>query len=126
MTQLLAIAAGGALGAVMRHGVNQAALIWLGLSFPWGTMLVNIAGSFAMGLLVASFAHVWDVSQTMRLFLTVGILGGFTTFSAFSLDSLLLLQKGQTLAAIFYIVGSVILSLAALALGMLLIRMLPA
>lgn len=125
MIPVLAVAAGGALGAVLRHGINQAALAF-GLSFPWGTMAINVTGSLAMGLLIGTFAQFWDASQTLRLFLTVGILGGFTTFSAFSLDSVLLLQKGQTLAAVFYIVASVILSLAALAGGMMLIRMMPA
>jgi len=115
MIQILAVAAGGALG-----------VLTAGLGFPWGTMIVNVVGSFIMGLLVAFFTQNAEISQTTRLFLTVGILGGFTTFSAFSLDSVLLLQKGQTLAAVFYIVASVILSLAALAGGMMLIRMMPA
>lgn len=123
MMQLIAVAAGGAIGAVCRYSVG---LLAANLVFPWGTMIVNIAGSFLMGLLMAAFAQVWDASQATRLFLTVGILGGFTTFSAFSLDSILLLEKGQTLAAVFYIVASVILSLGALALGMMLIRMIQA
>lgn len=123
MMQLIAVAAGGAIGAVCRYSVG---LLTANLTFPWGTMIVNIAGSFLMGLLMAAFAQVWDASQATRLFLTVGILGGFTTFSAFSLDSILLLEKGQTLAAVFYIVASVILSLGALALGMMLIRMIQA
>ncbi len=123
MIQILAVAAGGALGSVCRYGIG---VLTAGLGFPWGTMIVNVVGSFIMGLLVAFFTQNAEISQTTRLFLTVGILGGFTTFSAFSLDSVLLLQKGQTLAAVFYIVASVILSLAALAGGMMLIRMMPA
>lgn len=79
-----------------------------------------------MGLLAGAFAHFWDVSQTARLFLTVGVMGGFTTFSAFSLDSILLIQKGQIFAAGFYILISVLLSLAGLASGMMLMRIVSA
>lgn len=125
MIQWIAVAAGGALGATLRHAVNQIALQALGADFPWGTLAVNILGSFIMGVFVGAFALFWDASQTLRLFLTVGILGGFTTFSAFSLDSVLLLQKGQIVEAAFYILASVILSLGGLMAGMMLIRMVP-
>lgn len=125
MMNWVAIAAGGAVGAVMRHSVNQISLHLLGAGFPWGTMTVNIAGSLALGLLAGAFASFGDVSQTMRLFLTVGVMGGFTTFSAFSLDAVLMLQKGQMAEACFYILASVILSLAALGAGLMLVRMLP-
>jgi CrcB protein len=126
MMPWMAVAAGGALGAVLRHGVNQLMLQVAGANFPWGTLTVNVAGSLVMGFLIGAFAHLWDASQTLRLFLTVGILGGFTTFSAFSLDSVLLLQKGQIFEAISYILCSVLLSLGGLALGMMLIRMVSA
>ena len=120
------MAAGGALGATLRHAVNQIALQALGADFPWGTLAVNILGSFIMGVFVGAFALFWDASQTLRLFLTVGVLGGFTTFSAFSLDSVLLLQRGQLIEAVSYILGSVILSLGGLVAGMMLVRMVPA
>jgi len=126
MIQWIAVAAGGALGATLRHAVNQIALQALGADFPWGTLAVNILGSFIMGVFVGAFALFWDASQTLRLFLTVGVLGGFTTFSAFSLDSVLLLQRGQVIEAVSYILGSVILSLGGLVAGMMLVRMVPA
>lgn len=126
MIQWIAVAAGGALGATLRHAVNQIALQALGADFPWGTLAVNILGSFIMGVFVGAFALFWDASQTLRLFLTVGVLGGFTTFSAFSLDSVVLLQRGQVIDAVSYILGSVILSLGGLVAGMMLVRMVPA
>lgn len=126
MIQWIAVAAGGAVGATLRHAVNQIAVHFWGADFPWGTLAVNILGSFIMGVFVGAFALFWDVSQTMRLFLTVGVLGGFTTFSAFSLDSVLLLQRGQMIEAVSYILGSVILSLGGLVAGMMLVRMVPA
>lgn len=126
MIQWIAVAAGGALGATLRHAVNQIALQALGADFPWGTLAVNILGSFIMGVFVGAFALFWDASQTLRLFLTVGVLGGFTTFSAFSLDSVLLLQRGQVIDAVSYILGSVILSLGGLVAGMMLVRMVSA
>lgn len=123
MMNLMAIAAGGAVGALLRHGINMLAA---GQLFPWGTLFVNIAGSLCMGLLVGAFAGFWDVSQTTKLFLTVGLLGAFTTFSAFSLDAVLMLQKGQIILGLSYILTSVICSLGALALGLFLVRMIPA
>lgn len=126
MIQWIAVAAGGGLGATLRHAVNQIALQALGADFPWGTLAVNILGSFIMGVFVGAFALFWDASQTLRLFLTVGVLGGFTTFSAFSLDSVLLLQRGQLIEAVSYILGSVILSLGGLVAGMMLVRMVSA
>lgn len=125
MIQWIAVAAGGAVGATLRHAVNQIAVHALGSGFPWGTLAINVAGSLIMGAFVGAFALFWDASQTFRLFLTVGVLGGFTTFSAFSLDSVLLLQKGQMAEAAFYILASVILSLGGLVAGMMLVRMVP-
>lgn len=126
MMPWIVVAAGGAVGATLRHGVNQIALQAMGPDFPWGTLAVNVFGSFMMGMLVGAFAHFWDASQTLRLFLTVGVLGGFTTFSAFSLDSILMLQKGQMVEAMLYILASVFLSLGGLFAGMMLMRILPA
>jgi CrcB protein len=109
---------GGGLGAALRHGVNRAALALFGPSIPAGTLIVNIVGSLAMGLLIGTLAAVpGGTSQHMRLFLATGVLGGFTTFSAFSLDALTLWERGQPAAAFAYVVATVTLSLAAIAAG---------
>ena len=109
---------GGGLGAAARHGVNRAGLALFGPDFPWGTMVVNIVGSLAMGLLVALLAaQPGGASNNLRLFLATGVLGGFTTFSAFSLDALTLWERGQGGAALAYVVASVLLSLSAVGAG---------
>jgi CrcB protein len=114
---------GGGLGAALRHGVNRAALALFGPAIPAGTIIVNVVGSLAMGLLVGILAAVpGGTSQNLRLFVATGVLGGFTTFSAFSLDALTLWERGQSAAAIAYVVGSVALSLAAIAAGFLISR----
>ncbi len=113
---------GAGIGGVMRHAVNLLALRWLGPSFPFGTLTVNLVGSLAMGLLAGYFALRHDPGQAWRLFLTTGILGGFTTFSAFSLDVAVLYQRGDLASAALYLALSVGLSLAALFLGMALAR----
>lgn len=122
MPLILAIACGGGLGAVLRHFLNNAVTAWLGAGFPWGIFAINVLGSFAMGVLVALFAHVWELPQEMKAFLTVGILGGFTTFSTFSLDVVTLIERGATGAAALYAGGSVVLAVAALYAGMILVR----
>jgi CrcB protein len=94
----------------------------LGVNFPWGTLAVNVVGGLVMGLLVGVMAQAWSVSPAIRAFLTVGVLGGFTTFSAFSLETVLLLQRGDILAALAYIASSVILSVGAVWCGLRLIR----
>lgn len=127
MNMILAIAAGGALGSVSRHFAGKATLAAFGLSFPYGTMLVNIAGSLLMGLCVAAFAHHGEqFSPEMKAFLTVGFLGGFTTFSAFSLDAMALWERGDILPAALYVGLSVVVSFAALFGGMVLMRSLNA
>ncbi|HUP67746.1 MAG TPA: fluoride efflux transporter CrcB [Sphingomicrobium sp.] len=113
---------GAGIGGAMRHGVNVGAGRMLGLDFPYGTLIVNIAGSFLMGVLAGYFAFRPGIAQHMRLFLTTGILGGFTTFSAFSLDTALLMERHAYGAAAGYVVGSVAASLAALFLGLGLFR----
>lgn len=118
----LLVFAGGGIGAALRHGVNRAALAALGSSFPFGTLFVNVAGSFAMGVLAALFLAKGIGDQGLRLFLTTGILGGFTTFSAFSLDAILLWERGAWTALAIYLAGSVTLSIAALAVGMVAVR----
>jgi fluoride exporter len=110
---------GAGLGGSLRHGVNVWAVRAFGYGFPFGTMVVNVLGSFVMGLLVGFFAfRAGLVPQHARLFLTTGVLGGFTTFSAFSLDAALLFERHSYSMAMGYIVGSVFLSLAGLFLGL--------
>lgn len=120
----LLVFAGGGLGAALRHGVNVLCLRLLGPAFPYATMLENILGSLAMGLLAGYFAFKGDASQSVRLFLTTGLLGGFTTFSAFSLDAVLLYERGELGAAAVYVAGSVILSIFGLLAGLTLVRIL--
>jgi CrcB protein len=110
---------GAGIGGALRHGVNVWAVRAFGFGFPFGTVIVNILGSFVMGLLVGFFAcRAGLVPQHMRLFLTTGVLGGFTTFSAFSLDAALLFERHSYSMAMSYIVGSVFASLVALFLGL--------
>ncbi len=115
---------GGGIGAALRHGVNVAVARWLGTGFPWHTLAVNVVGSLAMGLLVGWLALRAEAnwSQPMRLFLTTGICGGFTTFSAFSLDAVLLWERGETAAAAVYVAASVAASIAGLVAGLILMR----
>ena len=113
---------GAGIGGAIRHGVNLASVRLFGFGFPFGTIIVNIAGSLLMGLLAGYFAFRTGVPQHMRLFLTTGILGGFTTFSAFSLDAALLMERHAYWSATAYILGSVFLSLVALFAGLSLFR----
>ncbi|NCC21047.1 MAG: fluoride efflux transporter CrcB [Alphaproteobacteria bacterium] len=122
MYAFLSIAAGGALGAVMRHGVNVGMGRWLGTEFPWGTLTVNILGSFVMGVLIALFAHFFEVPQTVKYFLVTGLLGAFTTFSTFSLDVSVLFEGGRYFETAAYIGASVLLAIAALFLGAFVVR----
>src|SRR3954466_10458534 len=105
---------GAGIGGALRHGVNIGSARLFGYGFPFGTLIVNVAGSFAMGLLAGSFALRPGIGQHMRLFLTTGVLGGFTTFSAFSLDAALLVERHSYGMAAGYMVGSVAASLTAL------------
>ncbi len=113
---------GGGLGAALRHAVNLFAARALGVSFPFGTFTVNVTGSIVMGLLAGYFAFKGDASQHWRLFLTTGILGGYTTFSAFSLDVALLYERGEMALALLYVAASVLLSIAGLFAGLALAR----
>jgi CrcB protein len=122
MTTILYAALGGAIGASLRYGVNVTAPKLLGLDFPWATMIVNVVGSFIMGALIAAMAAGWNTSQEMRVFLATGILGGFTTFSAFSLDFASLWERKDYAAAVGYAGGSVLLSLIAVFAGLWLAR----
>jgi fluoride exporter len=113
---------GGGLGAALRHGVNLLAARVLGIQFPYGTLSVNVLGCLLMGAFAAYFAFKGEATQSWRLFLTTGILGGFTTFSAFSLDAALLYERGDLQLAALYIVASVLLSMVGLFAGLWLIR----
>ena len=110
---------GAGIGGALRHGVNVWAARAFGYGFPFGTLIVNVAGSFIMGLCVGFFAYrAGLVPQHMRLFLTTGVLGGFTTFSAFSLDAALLFERHSYAMALIYALGSVTASIAALFVGL--------
>ena len=113
---------GAGIGGALRHGVNVGTARLLGLGFPFATLAVNVAGSFAMGLLAGYFAYRTGVSQHMRLFLTTGLLGGFTTFSAFSLDTALLIERNAFAQAAIYVLASVLVSLLAVFAGLALFR----
>ncbi len=110
----LAVAAGGAVGAMARHGVSRTAMHLLGPNFPWGTLAANIMGSFAMGLIIVWLAHREPATPALRAFLTVGLLGAFTTFSTFSLDVVTLYRDRTLMIAGAYLLASVILSVGAL------------
>lgn len=118
MYHLLLVALGGALGSGLRHLANLAALRLFGPAFPWGTLTVNIAGGFLMGLFVELLARRFGGSAELRLFVATGLLGGFTTFSAFSLDFAVLYGRGALVQAFGYVAMSVVLAIAALFLGM--------
>ncbi|WP_103872466.1 fluoride efflux transporter CrcB [Bosea lathyri] len=124
MTSTLLVFLGAGIGGVLRHGVNVVSPKWVGMSFPYGTMAINIIGSGLMGLVAGWFALKAGVGapQGLRLFLATGILGGFTTFSAFSLDAILLWERGEAVLAAAYIFGSVAVSLVALVGGLAIIR----
>lgn len=116
---------GAGIGGALRHGVNLAAVRLFGYGFPFGTLIVNVVGSFLIGLLAGYFAFRTGINQHLRLFLTTGILGGFTTFSAFSLDAALLVERHAYAVAAGYVVGSVGLALAGLFLGLAFFRDVP-
>lgn len=113
---------GGGLGSMLRHAVNVLGARWLGTSFPYHTLTVNITGSFVMGLVIGYFAFRGDASQHWRLFMTTGILGGYTTFSAFSLDTVLLYERGDIGLAAVYVFSSVVVSIGGLFLALYLMR----
>jgi CrcB protein len=123
VTTFLCVAAGGAIGASARYftGIGVGRLLGLG-GFPYGTLIVNVSGCFIMGLLIGAMALFWSVGNDLRAFLTVGILGGFTTFSAFSADVLLLIERHDYAGAAIYLTASVGLSIAAVFLGVAIVR----
>jgi CrcB protein len=113
---------GAGLGGALRHGINVLAARIAGTEFPYGTLVINVIGSILMGVIIEYLALRLELSQSVRLFLTTGILGGFTTFSAFSLEAALLYERDQLLAAIVYIVASVVLAIGGLFAGLALVR----
>jgi CrcB protein len=113
---------GGGLGAALRHGVNLTSARLLGTAFPYATLFENVTGSLAMGLLAGYFAFRSGAAQEWRLFLTTGVLGGYTTFSAFSLDAALLYERGELGLAALYVIASVALSIGGLFAGLALVR----
>lgn len=122
MVHTLLVALGGGLGAALRHLTNLAALRLLGPNFPFGTLAVNVIGSFLMGVLVEVVARRFGASAELRLFLATGVLGGYTTFSAFSLDTIVLWERGAPGLAVAYVGLSVLLSLSAIIGGLWLAR----
>lgn len=123
MGPYLIVFAGAGLGGMARHAVNLAGAR-LGYAFPWATISVNVAGSILMGVLAGWFALKTGAPQHVKLFLTTGVLGGFTTFSAFSLDAALLWERGAFGPFALYVLGSVVLSVAGLFAGMAAVRLL--
>jgi CrcB protein len=115
---------GGGLGAALRHGVNLLSARLLGTHFPYATLFENVTGSLVMGLLAGYFAFKSGAPQHLRLFLTTGMLGGYTTFSTFSLDTVLLWERHEFGLAALYVLASVALSILGLALGLMVVRQL--
>jgi fluoride exporter len=122
MGMILAIAAGGALGATLRYALSSQITHIVGTGFPWGILIVNVLGCFIMGVIAELSALTWNLSPEMRAFLTTGILGGFTTFSAFALDTAVLSERGDMTNTLLYVAGSVGGSLAALYLGLYVVK----
>jgi CrcB protein len=120
MTSLIQVALGGAIGASARYLTNVATLRFFGPGFPWGTVVVNVLGSFLMGVLVVGFAKL--SGNRFAPLLMTGVLGGFTTFSAFSLDAVTLWERGEALQAFGYVAGTVSVSIAALVVGLFVAR----
>lgn len=118
MYNLVIVAAGGAVGASLRHLTGLAAMRLLGVNFPWGTLAVNIVGSFAMGVFIELLARRFGASNELRLFIATGLLGGFTTFSAFSLDVAVLWERGAMATAAGYVLASVVGAILALFAGL--------
>ena len=117
MNTILAVAAGGALGSVLRHGVNHAAARWVGLAFPWGTFFENVAGCFLMGAIATWFGQRAGLGPEWRALVATGLLGGFTTFSAFTLDFAQLMGQGYVAHAALYFGATLVLAVAGFYLG---------
>jgi fluoride exporter len=121
MNGLIAVMVGGALGAGGRYGVSTLLSATGGTGFPWATLAVNLVGGLAMGLLAGVVGRGGD-TEVLRLFFGVGVLGGFTTFSAFSVETVQMIARGEELVALSYVAASVIGSVALTMLGLQLVR----
>jgi fluoride exporter len=122
LTAILAVAGGGALGSVARYLLAIYAGRWLGAAFPWGTLFINVTGSFLIGAFAEAMALRWHTGMALRVFLVVGICGGYTTFSTFSLDFVTLANRGEMVSAMSYAAASIVLSILALYLAMYIMR----
>ena len=122
MLNYILVALGGAVGSMVRYGTGLAATRLIGPGFPWGTLIVNVAGSFVIGVFVEMIARRFNASEPARLLLVTGFLGGFTTFSSFSLDAASLMERGAPGLAAVYVIGSVVVSLAAVFAGLAAVR----
>ncbi len=118
MLNIAIVAAGGAIGSVLRYLAGVWSVRLMGANFPWGTLAVNVVGSFLIGLLVELVARRLNASTEMRLFLVTGVLGGFTTFSSFSLDAVSLFERGAPGLSAVYILASLIVSISAVFAGL--------
>ena len=123
MNMFLSVALGGAIGACARYGVAQVMLRYLGPGYPYGTLFVNVFGSLLMGMLIELMVLRWSPSPELRVIVVTGLLGAFTTFSAFSLDVALLIERGAVTSAVGYVLLSVLLSVGGLFAGLYLVRM---
>lgn len=126
MILVFAVGLGGAIGAVCRYLLSSSITTVMGTQFPWGILLVNIIGGLAMGVIAGTGVQSVQISQELKTFLTTGILGGFTTFSAFSLDTALLIERGDMMGAALYVTASVLGSVMALFAGLWVVRMVAA
>jgi fluoride exporter len=124
MKEIALVFMGAGVGGVLRYGVTLGCAAACGVHFPWGTFAVNVIGSLLMGLVAAwlTLHAAAALASDLRLLLATGILGGFTTFSAFSLDAMALWERGEALLALGYVTGSVVVSIAALVLGFAIVR----
>ena len=118
LRQILLVAVGGAVGSVARHLVGVASLRLFGPAFPFGTLIVNLVGAFVMGIFVELLARRFGASNDLRLLIATGVLGGFTTFSSFALDTAVLWERGEVISSFVYVATTLVLGLAALFLGL--------